>query len=531
MIDLVIQGGEVFDGTGAAPYCADIAIGDGKIVDIGPSSPPPGAATLDARGLAVAPGFIDIHSHSDWTLLADPRAVSSIMQGVTLEVVGNCGHGCAPLGDRTLAAGNIYGYQAGAALDWDSVAGYLERLEAAQPAVNVLTLVPNGCLRLAVTGLVDRPATPKELARMKALLAEGLEAGAFGYSTGLEYAPEQACSEDEIAALCEVTAAYDGLYATHTRNRLGQPAAAIAEAIRTARRSGVRLQISHIGVVARLIKDSRRAVEQALEQVEQARRDGLDAQFDMHSRLFGTTNLSAVLPPWALEGSRAAIAARLREPGTRRAMAAFPSIVAALADGDWERIVLFNSPAHPQLARMSIAQIAAARGSSPLDTIYDLLLDQIDDLHAPMIIAFAYREDDMRLLWAQPDCMLGSDATALATDGPLAHMSFHGAYTWAAWFFRHFVREGRMLSAPEAIRRLTSLPARRLGLSDRGIISRGARADLAIFDPQRFAERGTTYAPNQTAEGMQHVLVNGVLSVRDGVLTGARGGQVLRKPA
>ena len=305
MIDLMIVGGEIVDGTGAPPFRADIAVADGRIVDIGILGEPPNVPTLDARGLVVAPGFIDIHSHSDWTLLADPRAVSSVMQGVTLEVVGNCGHGCAPLGDKALAAGNIYGYQTGAPLDWDSVAGYLARLEAAQPAVNVLTLVPNGCLRLTVAGLVDRPATSDELARMKYLLAQGLEEGAFGYSTGLDYAPERACSEDELAALCAVNARSGGLYATHTRNEIGRPAEAVDEALRMAARTGTRLQISHIGVVARLVADSRRAVEQALEQVERARHAGLEVGFDMHTRLFGTTNLSAALPPWALEGSRA----------------------------------------------------------------------------------------------------------------------------------------------------------------------------------------------------------------------------------
>ena len=210
-------------------------------------------------------------------------------------------------------------------------------------------------------------------------------------------------------------------------------------------------------------------------------------------------------------------------------MKTYPSIVAALANDDWERVVLFNSRARPEWARQSIASIGAGRGTTPLDTIYDLLTEEIDDIHNAMIVAFTYRADDMQLLFAQPDCMLGSDATALAPDGPLAGMSFGGAYTWAAWFFHHFVRETRLLTTQEAVRRLTSLPARWLGLGDRGIIRTGARADLAIFDPACFADRGTTYEPNQTAAGMVHVLVNGTVSVRDGAHTGARNGHVLRK--
>ena len=268
------------------------------------AGPGPADRVLEAAGLWVAPGFIDIHSHSDFTLLADPRAMSSIAQGVTLEVVGNCGHGCAPLTDPTTAQMNMYGYAPDYPIDWRSVGQYLERLQERQPAVNVLTLVPNGRLRLSVAGLVDRPSTPDELRRMKALLQASLEEGAFGFSTGLEYGPERACSEEEIAELCGVVAECGGLYATHTRNRAGEDQEAIAEAIRTAQTAGVALQISHISVVARLAADGVRAVDGALEQVDRARRDGLDVDFDMHTRLFGTTHLSAALPPEVLEGDQ-----------------------------------------------------------------------------------------------------------------------------------------------------------------------------------------------------------------------------------
>ena len=527
--DLLIHDGTVIDGTGASPFRGDVAIKDGRILEVGAIERREGVPCIDAQDLYVSPGFIDIHSHSDFTMIVDPRAMSSITQGVTLEVVGNCGHGCAPIGDPELAKMNIYGHQEGHEIGWRTMAEYLECLEAGQPTVNVAALVPNGNLRLAVAGLVDRPSTSDELSQMKNLLTQSLEEGAFGFSTGLEYGPERDCTEAEIVELCRVAADAKGFYATHTRNRDGEAQETIAEAIRTGSASNLPLQISHISVVSRLAEDGRWAIEDAIRQVDEAQESGLDVGFDMHTRLFGTTNLSAALPPWALEGDKATIAARLQSTVTRRELKTYPSIITALARGDWNNIVLFDSKAHPQFSRRSIAEVSEVMGVDPFDAIYNLLLAEIDDLHSLMILAFTYREEDIRIAFEHPSCMVGSDATALATDGPLASTSFHGAYTWASWFYRHFVRDKKTLSPQEAIRRITSLPASRLGLTDRGALRKGAWADIAIFDPQTFAEQGTTFEPNQTAVGMHHVIVNGKMAVKDGELTGERSGEVLRR--
>lgn len=527
--DLLIHDGTVIDGTGAPPFRGDVAIKDGKILDIGTIGKQKDVPFLAAQGLCVAPGFIDIHSHSDFTIIVDPRAMSSITQGVTLEVVGNCGHGCAPIGDPELAKMNIYGHQEGHEIGWRTMAEYLESLEAGEPAVNVASLVPNGNLRLAVAGLVDRPSTPDELKRMKTLLAQSLEEGGLGFSTGLEYGTERDCTETEIVELCQVAADAGGFYATHTRNREGEARESIAEAIRTGAASKLPLQISHISVVSRLAEDGRWAIEDALRQVDEAQDRGLDVGFDMHTRLFGITNLSAALPPWALEGDETSIAARLQSAAIRRELKTYPSIITALARGDWNNIVLFDSKAHPEFARRSIAEISELMDVDPFDAIYNLLLAEIDDLHSLMILAFTYREEDIRIAFEHPSCMVGSDATALATDGPLAGTSFHGAYTWASWFYRHFVRDKKTLSPQEAIRRITSLPASRLGLTDRGILRKGAWADIAVFDPETFADQGTTFEPNQTAAGMHHVIVNGKIALKDGELTGERSGQVLRR--
>jgi N-acyl-D-aspartate/D-glutamate deacylase len=526
--DLVIRGGTIIDGTGAPPCVADIASQGDQIVAIGELLDSIDAPVLDAQGLYITPGFIDIHSHSDFTFIADPRAVSAVTQGVTFELVGNCGHGCAPIANPSQVTGNIYGYLGGWELPWRSVKDYLGHLEQAQPAINVATLVPNGNLRLAVVEQLDRPATLSELRTMQKLLSEGLDDGALGFSTGLEYTWEQHASPDEVTELCRVAAKAGTFYATHTRNRPGSARDTIDEAINTAADAGASLQISHIASVARLEPDSTRAVETAIELVERARGRGQDVSFDMHTRLFGTTNLSTILPPWALEGDCADIAARLKDRAMHARFAEHPSIIACQASGDWSRIVVFRCRKLPEFSGKSVAEISAEMGVDPYHAMCELLLSEIDDLHALMIIAFCYKEADLHLPFRSTYCAAGSDATALAPDGPLAESTMHGAYTWAAWFFHHFVTQSGQMTPQEAIRRMTSLPAERIGLARRGVLRAGAFADLAIFDPLEFKERGTTFMPNQTATGMVHVLVNGQFAVRDGKLTSERAGRVIR---
>jgi len=463
-IDLLIHGGTVVDGTGQPAIRADVLIQDGKIADVGHFPERQDWPTLDASGLLVTPGFIDVHSHSDFTVYVDPRAVSSITQGVTLEIVGNCGHGCAPITDPEMAKINIYGYHSGFPIEWRSMAGYLEALEARHPAINVATLVPNGNLRMATMGLADRTANAGEAKEMRKLLAQGLEEGAVGFSTGLEYGTERGATEEEIGQLCRVVGDAGGIYATHTRNEFGKGRETIEEAIRACETGGVPLQISHIGVIARLADEARPAVEQAMAQVEAARARSLNVTVDMHTRDYGITNLSAVLPPWMTEGGKSAIEKRLRDPRIRKELKGYPNIVVAEAQGRWDKIVLFECKAQPDLSRRSIAEIAVARGVEPLDAIYDVLLGEIDTLHEVMIIELIYDESDLRLPFDHSMCMAGSDATALATDGPLAGRCFHGAYTWATWFLHHFVQEKKTFTLEEGIRRLTSLPAETFGI-------------------------------------------------------------------
>jgi N-acyl-D-aspartate/D-glutamate deacylase len=420
----------------------------------------------------------------------------------------------------------IYGYRPEPPVSWSGTRGYLERLEAARPAVNVVTLVPNGQLRLAAVGLEQRPAAAAELATMSRLLEQCLEEGAAGFSTGLEYAAEAGASEEEVTALCRVVARADGLYATHTRDRDSRAVAAIEEAIRTAARAGVRLQISHITPRGGMADTAR-----ALELVDAATRQGQDVAFDMHTRFFGTTYLKVLLPLWALEGTDAEVARRLAAPAERERIRRYRSNPIAALD-DWSRVVLLDNPAYPELSRQSLAEIAQAWGRPPFECALDLLAREAacGQLRRQMVILHTYDEALLGLTYDHPLCSVGSDATALAPDGPLAGTDFHGAYTWAAWFYRRMVRETGRFTPEAGVRKLSGASAERLGLSSRGILEPGRCADVAVFDPRTFGETGTTFEPSRLAVGMRHVLVNGCVTMRDGRLTGARAGAVLRAP-
>jgi N-acyl-D-amino-acid deacylase len=509
----------VFDGLGYPGVPADVLIRDGAISEIS-AIPSVEAVEIDARGLYITPGFIDIHSHSDFTLLVDPRAVSSISQGVTLEVIGNCGHGCFPLVDKTLARNAIYGITDDISLNWSSGAEYLDLLDKVQPAVNVLTLVPNGQLRQAAMGMKDGPATADELRQMLRYLEEGLDAGAFGISTGLEYPIEVGAAASEIEALLEPVARRDLLYSTHTRRRDKGAVGAVVEALETARQAGVCLQVSHL-----LPRGGRDDCETCIDLVETARGAGQDVSFDMHTRTFSLTYLHAMLPPWALVDGLAALPGHITDPEARARIEAFPSIVNS---GGWNRVVLLDNQIAPELARLDFVTIGQRLGLAPVDAALSLLCQSAEATVPLMIVRPVYDTNDQTLAFGHPLCVPGSDATALCPDGPLSGSAFHGAYSWAAWFYRFSVREAGFLTPQAAIHKLTGQPAEILKLGNRGRLQPGMRADIAIFDPTIFGERATLWEPNQTAVGMRHVFVNGDLAFTEDAPTETRSGQVLR---
>jgi len=527
MLDVALRGGTLVDGTGYASRAADVGVQGGRIVSVGSLENVDAAQSFDIGGLVVAPGFIDIHSHSDATLLVDPRACSSIAQGVTTEVIGNCGHAPAPLVDSNDVPDLVFGYNPALDVDWTTVDGYLHAVDRARPAVNVATLAGHIALRLATLGRAPRPATPPELDRMVGLLGQAFDAGAFGLSSGLEYPLGLACTTEELVVLARATGRLGGYYAIHTRDRDFKAVEAFDEAFDVGRRAEVPLQISHLtprygappGAAAR-----------ALEAIDAARARGDDIACDQHTRLHGLTKVVTMLPPTALAGGTDELLRRLGDPDTRAEYRAFPRPLFKMGlMNEWERIALFEARNSPEWVGKDFQTIGRERNQHPLEAMMDILLEAGEDAPNILMTGLVHKEEELEQTFIHSSCMPESDATALAVDGPLARQSFLGAYTWATYYLRRFVRERAVLSLAEGVHRLTQLPAQRLGLTDRGIVREGAWADLVVFDPTTIAERGTLRSPNQYATGVQHVLVNGRVALQDGAFTTERAGAVLRR--
>jgi N-acyl-D-amino-acid deacylase len=522
--DLIVRSGTVIDGTGAPGRRADIGISGGIIRAIGDLQQVEAADEINAEGLIVTPGLVDVHSHSDLTLLTDGRAQSALAQGVTTELVGNCGHGCIPLRDKPEFAANIFGYNPSMKLDWTSTAQYLARLEDGRPAINVGTLVPLGNLRLATMEDPESVASPGQRRAMLSLLQEALDEGALGFSSGLQYPDSVATLPEELVGLTAAVASHGGLYSACVRYTDSRAVEGIAEPIETAAASGVRVQISH---AMPMPGSPPRMTDRTFELVQKGRSSGVDVAFDMHTRPWGELNLSAMLPLWALAGGSREVARRLGSATDRARIKDYSSYVRRFLDNPGPREMILVLTSDASLVGRTLTEVTPS-GGDPLDTIMDILREEGDDIHRPLVLIKMYPEDELVNFYQHPLCAVASDSTTLCVDGPLASAVFYGAFTWASWFLRRVVRERQALPLPEAIRRVTSLPAERIGLKDRGALRDGARADIAMFKLDAVSDQGTLESPNRFALGTVNVLVNGVQALRDGALTGARAGGVLR---
>lgn len=514
MLDYKIIGGQVLDGSGADPVRADVGVSGERVADIGDLEMAEAAVVLNAAGRYVAPGFIDVHSHSDAYLLIEPAAPSKLFQGITTEIVGNCGASAAPVAKPAFLPSDwceqVY---PGA---WRSVAEYRRLLEDAHPAPNVMLLIGHGKLRAWVMGYQSRPAAADERRAMARLLEQSLDEGGRGLSTGLIYAPGMFAAPDEIADLAHVVARHDGIYTTHMRSEGAHLLEAIEETLTVARQTGVRLEISHL-------KTSGRAnwskADAALELIHKARAAGIDVAADRYPYTASNTDLDVILPNWAQEGGRDAVLQRLRDPGER----AHLRQDMAAGTRDWKTIVI-GSTGEASFRGRSLGEVAQVLGVDPIEAALRLM--QADELKTSAFF-FGMDEGNMWKILAEPCVMLGSDASLRAPTGPLSRDFPHPRAYGAFPKFLRAALDGKTVALPEAIRKMTSLPADHFRLKGRGRVAVGAYADLVIFDPGAVADCATYAVPHALAKGIECVLVNGVPTLDRAGLTGRRAGMIL----
>jgi N-acyl-D-amino-acid deacylase len=491
--DIIIRGARIFDGTGVAPVVGSLAVRGDRIAAIGEVE---GDATLeiDARGLALAPGFIDVHSHDDFAVLNTPAMDFKLMQGVTTEVIGNCGMGPAPYPALREHFATFFGDAA--MPGWEGYRGYLEMVERAPPSLNVAMLVGHNTVRAAVLGMACRAPTQEEQRAMREVVREGLEAGAIGLSTGLIYEPGRHCATEEVIELARDVAAAGGVYATHMRNEASGLLDAVREAIRIGRESGARVQISHHKAAG---KKNWGRVRESLKLIEEARAEGLDVTADQYPYTSGSTMLAAVLHNNAFNPQ-----------GDRGGIARIES----------ERVLIASAPFHQEYEGKTIAELATQLDLSPEDAARKV---DADEQHHAIAILDLMDEGDVQTVMRHPTTMIGSDGIPL---GGKPHPRLYGTF---ARVLGHYARELRLLTMEDAVYRMTGMPAQKFGLTDRGVLRVGAYADLVIFDPATVIDTGTYNEPKRYPAGIPHVFVNGVAVVANGRHTNARPGRALRR--
>ncbi|HEY7664043.1 MAG TPA: D-aminoacylase [Xanthobacteraceae bacterium] len=526
--DILIRGGLVFDGSGAAGRRADLAIRDGRIAAIEAGVGDAARKVIDAAGLAVAPGFIDIKTHSDFTLPINPKAESKVRQGVTTEIIGHCGFSVAPAlaGKVELLRDYLSPSAPWLPFKETSFQDYLDGFPAT--AVNAGMLVGHNTLRLMVMGMAERAPTADELDAMIALLTEALEAGALGLSSGLFTAPGSYARPDEMIALCRVVKRYNAGYFTHIRDESNRVLEALAEAIEVAEKCGVHVEIVHFKCSG---MDNWGKASRALDMIAAAKARGLDVDCDAYPYAAGSNPLKNLLPQWVQAGGVAAMLARLADEGTRariRADIARDGLNNWGRIPSWDRVRISISPHLPQHAGKTVGALAAERGEDPIDTVADYL---VADQGATRVLVTSISEDDIRAIVASPTALVGSDGNCVATYGTvsqgLPHPRFYGTFPR---MLDHYVGELALIPLELAIHKMTGATARALKLRDRGLLHEGCRADVTIFDPADFRDRATYAEPHQYPSGARTtVIVNGVMVVENATHTGALPGKVLRR--
>ncbi len=532
--DVLISGGRLVDGTGAPWVAADVGVIADRVAAIGRLADRSAALRIDATGLVVAPGFIDMLGQSEFNALVDGRLASKITQGVTTEITGE-GSSIAPLNDRMFDDVQQRFARYALTLDFRTLAGYFTRLETRSPTtINIGTFVGAGGVRSYVVGDRQRAATPAELAAMKALVTQAMEEGALGLGSSLQYVPDRFASTDELVELAAVAASHGGIYVSHQRSESAEIVASLDEVFTIAERAKIPAEVWHLKTAYKANWGRMPAV---LRQFDAARARGLDVTFNMYPYDRASNGLDACLPLWVRDGGVDAMLARLRDPAQRE------RIRREMADPNttgWENQwfgsgggagVMLSTVVEPELRKyegMTLDEIGKARGVDPRDAVMDLVI--ADKGRSDVIIAIM-TESDVRAALAHPLAAIGTDSGSRAEDGPLSVSRSHPR-GWGSFprILAKYVRDEKLLTLEEAIRRFTSRPAARVGIADRGILRPGMKADITVFDSATVRDVSTYQDPAHYSQGIRHVLVNGQAVVRDGAITAARPGQVIRGP-
>jgi len=528
--DVLITNGHIVDGTGSPWYGGDVGIRDGRIAAIGHLAGAAAKRRIDAKGMVVAPGFIDMLGQSELTILVNPHLPSKIFQGITTEITGE-GGSVAPLNEKIIAADRVTYEHFKITPDWRDLSHYFARLEKQGIGINFATYVGATTVRRMVLGDSDVAPTPAQLDQMKAIVRQAMQQGARGVSTSLQYAPAPYAKTDELIALASEAAKFGGVYATHMRSEGNDGLGALDEAIRIGREAPIPVEIWHIKAAG---KPNWGRMPQIVAKIDSARASGVDITANTYAYPAWFNSMSAFVPPWAHDGGDKALIARLKDPAMRARMRKDMEANDGTWDNEWQEIpgpdaVLVSVVQNPKLLPLqgkTLADIAKARGTDPINTLFDIL---VEDEAFTECAVFAMSEPDILLALQQPWTSVDNDSQGTAPDGLLGQEHPHPrAYGTFPRILRKYVREDHALTLENAIRKFSALAAQKMRLADRGVLKEGMWADVVVFDPNEIRDVATFEKPNQLSVGMRYVLVNGVPVIADGKMTNALPGKVLR---
>ncbi len=529
MKDLVIKNGLVIDGTGARPFNQNLAVASGKIQYLDDACNISSAKTWDASGKVVCPGFIDIHSHSDFPIYVDGLAQSGIRQGLTTLVTGNCGHGPAPAPDSELTKVVTIGFNEDwdIGLDWKTFDQYLEALFRKGQSMNIAPLVPHGAIRLAAMGFDPREPTSSEMDVMKSLVKEAMSAGAIGLSTGLEYSPGQHANETELVDLAKIVSLHGGCYASHIRNRGDSFFDAVQEALNIGRYADLPIQLSHLAPRPYAQVD---AFDNVLELISSERTRGQQVGIDTFPDPWGPAHLTDLLPPWVHEGPKDIVAQRLRDPQTIsncRDYIENPTNF-LLRLGSFENFFLTHSKAHPELVEKTLEEASLTLGLDHTETILRIASDDGEDFAGVLIRHIFTKQEDLDKLLLDPYCSVGSDGSVASMEGTLGELVMNrSSYGYAPRFIREYALNRKLMSVEESVRKLTSLPAESVQIRGRGQLAPGLQADLVVMDLKALEDNTTDAKPQAYPSGIEMVMVNGEIVFDGKIHTGQKPGELV----